>query len=222
MREWVAHNKTVPLSILEALADDSDERVRMFVAMKGKLTLELFQKLSTDPSETVRTRLVYNRKVPTPILEKMVNDPSSVVAEVACSRLGLSELKIMFQTAFISPIASHCWASARAKSHWRDLELLQDKMAGPLWSVAKTGGCEYEYTRNDQYFAGVDSPATLSLRLTQWHADFALRIEQFVPASAVESVDHHFMRSVVEMMLKVIERAVALESRRWESRGPCR
>jgi len=29
MRSWVAHNKTVPLSILEILRHDTDEQVRL-------------------------------------------------------------------------------------------------------------------------------------------------------------------------------------------------
>lgn len=35
MRFWVAQNKTVPLSILEALRHDPDERVRSMVRAKG-------------------------------------------------------------------------------------------------------------------------------------------------------------------------------------------
>lgn len=35
MRFWVAQNKTVPLSILETLRDDPDERVRVMVRAKG-------------------------------------------------------------------------------------------------------------------------------------------------------------------------------------------
>ncbi|MGO4249462.1 hypothetical protein AB4Y87_19790 [Paenarthrobacter sp. RAF54_2] len=39
MRFWVAHNKTVPLEILELLASDPDVRVRSFVATKERSTL---------------------------------------------------------------------------------------------------------------------------------------------------------------------------------------
>lgn len=34
MREWVAHNKSIPIEIKEILADDADERVRFNVATK--------------------------------------------------------------------------------------------------------------------------------------------------------------------------------------------
>jgi hypothetical protein len=35
MRFWVAHNKTVPLSVLEVLVNDPDEKVRDMVLRKG-------------------------------------------------------------------------------------------------------------------------------------------------------------------------------------------
>jgi len=118
MAQWVAHNKTGPLTVLETLAEDLDERIRFTVAMKNKLTPELFQKLATDPSEGVRTRIAYNRNAPVAILERLKDDPCQGVAEAARSRLGMSHLKTMFQAAFIAPYASHRWASARGRSHW--------------------------------------------------------------------------------------------------------
>ena len=56
-REWVAHNKKVPIEILEILANDSDDRVRSTVATKRKLSPKLFQKLAKDPDEGVRQRI---------------------------------------------------------------------------------------------------------------------------------------------------------------------
>ena len=43
MREWVAHNKTVPLSVLKVLAADPEPRVRYTVAMMRKLSQELLR-----------------------------------------------------------------------------------------------------------------------------------------------------------------------------------
>jgi hypothetical protein len=42
MRRWVAYNKTFAVSVLEVLAADEDEHVRLFVAGKRKLTPALF------------------------------------------------------------------------------------------------------------------------------------------------------------------------------------
>jgi len=88
MREWVAHNKTVPLNILEILARDTNESVRSTVASKRKLSPELFDLLSQDKSEAVRERIACNKKVPIHILRRLVNDPTMFVRETALKRIG--------------------------------------------------------------------------------------------------------------------------------------
>jgi len=88
MREWVAHNKTVPLNILEILARDTNESVRATVASKKKLSLELFVLLSQDKSETVRERVACNKKAPIHILRRLANDPIMFVREAALKRIG--------------------------------------------------------------------------------------------------------------------------------------
>ncbi|MBX3118605.1 MAG: hypothetical protein KF784_06040 [Fimbriimonadaceae bacterium] len=87
LREWVAHNKTVPISILKILAKDSEPRVRFSVAVKRKLTPDLFCELAADEDEGVRQGIVYNPKVPKAILEQLTNDSVSLIREVAKSRL---------------------------------------------------------------------------------------------------------------------------------------
>src|ERR1051325_10784206 len=47
MRFWVAQNKTVPLSILHMLAQDTDPRVRSMVAQKRKLDAATLAHLSS-------------------------------------------------------------------------------------------------------------------------------------------------------------------------------
>src|SRR6476469_8558350 len=79
--EWVALNKTVPLSILKLLAADSDARVRFIVAMKRKCDHDLFQLLASDQDETVRSRVAYNPKAPKDILQQLKTDPSALVRE---------------------------------------------------------------------------------------------------------------------------------------------
>jgi hypothetical protein len=83
MRLWVAHNKTVPMEILELLARDPDSTVRWTVATKGKLTVELLELLARDPDETVRVRVARNRLVATGVLRLLAQDYSWVVREAA-------------------------------------------------------------------------------------------------------------------------------------------
>lgn len=82
LRKWVAHNKTVPLEILQELCK-FDVEVRFFVASKRKLSQELFNLLSADPDATVRQQIAANKKTPADILEKLLADKDEDVARVA-------------------------------------------------------------------------------------------------------------------------------------------
>lgn len=63
-KEWVAHNKSVPLSILQMLAQDPSVEVRCSVARKRKIVhTTVFDLLVDDTDETVRVALIYNTKM---------------------------------------------------------------------------------------------------------------------------------------------------------------
>lgn len=87
LRQWVAHNKTVPHEILAELATDPDASVRYFVAMKRKLALELQLRLATDPDDSVRAGIANNAKASRAALELLAEDPWHVIAERARERL---------------------------------------------------------------------------------------------------------------------------------------
>jgi hypothetical protein len=88
MRFWVAQNKTVPLSILEALAHDPDGRVRSMVAMKRKLDARLLVLLAADEDAAVRHAVASNRSAPREVLARLSRDEEQFVAEAAAERLG--------------------------------------------------------------------------------------------------------------------------------------
>lgn len=87
MRSWVAHNKTVPLVVLELLATDDDPSVRCAVADKRKLTPDLFRTLATDHDVAVRARVAYNRKVPIDVLRSLAADQTPLVRDAARASL---------------------------------------------------------------------------------------------------------------------------------------
>jgi hypothetical protein len=87
LREWVAHNKTVPLSILEQLANDPDSGVRATVAGKRKLSPALQWALARDPDPSVRERLAYNGKCLTEVLCLLSEDMETFVKMAAVKRL---------------------------------------------------------------------------------------------------------------------------------------
>lgn len=130
----------------------------------------------------------------------------------------LLKLKEKYHLLFITPFASHHWASKRGRSHWVELEGWQDSLAGPLSAIAGSGGCEYVYSRDDSYFAAVHDPASLRLQLLERHDGLATGVEQFIPATPGETVDVEFMRSVVSKLRGLIDRACAVEQQRWERR----
>jgi hypothetical protein len=88
-KEWVVHNKTVPLVILSELIHDEDVRVREFIATKRKLTLEMQLILARDSSEDVRARLLFNPKLREETKELLKNDPSKFVRQLYEEKLQL-------------------------------------------------------------------------------------------------------------------------------------
>ncbi len=91
MREWVAHNKTVPIEILDILSDDTDERVRFMVASKRKLPEYLQMKLAIDPESGVRHCIASNPKATKKVLEVLMDDEWSVIRELASERIEKKE-----------------------------------------------------------------------------------------------------------------------------------
>ena len=126
-----------------------------------------------------------------------------------------SSMQEAFDAVFIAPFASHRWKSARARSHWVDLEGWQDSLAGPLSSVVKYGGCNYVYSRDDGFFAGVGDPDVLRTRLLQWHAGLQAGVETFSPLGPDEAEELKYMRSITEQMRSLVEWACKVEYDRW-------
>jgi len=81
-RKWVAHNKTIPLEILEELCRYEAD-VKIFVAMKRQLSNDLFVRLAADPSAVVRQQVAANKKVPLDLLKNLSLDLDEDVARVA-------------------------------------------------------------------------------------------------------------------------------------------
>ena len=80
MRFWVAQNKTVPILVLDKLADDMDSRVRDMVARKRRLPEPLQIKLATDPDPAVRCALASNANLALRALEILADDHDDMVS----------------------------------------------------------------------------------------------------------------------------------------------
>jgi len=88
-KEWVAHNKSVPMSILQTLAVDDSAKVRRCVAMKNCAGSELLGLLAKDEDSSVRQRVAFNKSTSTLLLQQLSDDRCELVAEAARTRLNM-------------------------------------------------------------------------------------------------------------------------------------
>jgi len=88
MRSWVAHNKTVPVEILEELSSDLDVDVRCVIARKRKISEAIALRLAKDPDENVRAALVFNQKLPASALTVLRSDTSEFVQKTIREKRG--------------------------------------------------------------------------------------------------------------------------------------
>ena len=89
MKGWVAHNKTIPMRILECLALDPDPFVRAAVAAKNKLSEELMLNLARDSDLSVRERIAQNKNASVAVLRVLVQDSDVSISQAARHQLSL-------------------------------------------------------------------------------------------------------------------------------------
>jgi len=82
-----AHNKTVPLEILQLLANDGDWRARETVATKRKIDSETLAHMARDENSIVRMSVARHRKTPE-TLRLLLDDPWDKIRDVVRTRLG--------------------------------------------------------------------------------------------------------------------------------------
>ncbi|MED1724465.1 hypothetical protein [Brevibacillus parabrevis] len=87
MAFWVAHNKSVPLPILEMLAKHPEERVRSMVASKNKLSPELQIQLAQDHECSVRRSIAYNKKAVLAALQLLAEEADEELKQHVRTRI---------------------------------------------------------------------------------------------------------------------------------------
>ena len=127
-------------------------------------------------------------------------------------------LESQFNEAFYVP-AKYDWQSRRAMIHWIETAHLEVALAGPVYSIVTSGGCNYVYSREDYYFRGVDNPVALRNRLLQSHSQMVEIVDNFMPTSSRESADLVSMRQFVSGIGNVIEAACDIEQKRWDDQN---
>lgn len=122
-----------------------------------------------------------------------------------------TDLGSQFDAAFLSPFTRYAWQSRRARSCWMELQGYQDALAGPIYSVLKSGNCAYIYALENAYFSGVRDPDTLHARLRYWHSKLIAGLDDFVPRDEAEQVDLAAMREFARKTWFVAEKAIDIE-----------
>lgn len=84
---WVAANRHLPLEIVEHLAMHPHLPVRAALASSGCLPERLMQQLAHDKSEFIRLRVVCNANASREVLMALAGDPCQVVSAHAQARL---------------------------------------------------------------------------------------------------------------------------------------
>jgi hypothetical protein len=87
MRSWIAHNKTVPIKVLEILSQDGNPKVRSIVATKRKLPEHIQLILAKDRDTFVRERLVWNDNAADSVLQILAEDIELHIREKAEAQL---------------------------------------------------------------------------------------------------------------------------------------
>ncbi len=87
MREWVAHNKKIPLEIIRILAKDCNSTVRYHIATKRKIPVDVMELLVNDEDESIRMAIARNKSTPKEILKLLVNDDWKEIVKVTKKRL---------------------------------------------------------------------------------------------------------------------------------------
>ena len=86
MRRWVAHNKTIPESIVRELFKRNDEEVKFVLAMKRSTPTDILDTLATDESDSIRLAVARHPEVSKSTLELLMNDDWEEVRRIASLR----------------------------------------------------------------------------------------------------------------------------------------
>ena len=86
-RFWAAHNRTVPIEVMWALARDSEWRVRGRIANKNSCPPEILEELADDTDEAVVSTVSGHPNTPTRALKRLLEHPWAKIRDNALRQL---------------------------------------------------------------------------------------------------------------------------------------
>jgi hypothetical protein len=87
MREWVAHNKTIPEEVYRALFALNEPRVNSMLATRRACPGDILELLAQSREERIRRSVAINKKTPDAILLRLLSDPWDECAKSAREQL---------------------------------------------------------------------------------------------------------------------------------------
>ncbi|MEN3746364.1 hypothetical protein TPR58_04230 [Sphingomonas sp. HF-S3] len=110
----------------------------------------------------------------------------------------------------------HQLVTPRGKRHSLELLIVEDMIAGPIYSIKEYGGCACVYA-DQARFHGVDSPVALRERFHLHHRDLLDAIAEFSPSTKEEVSDLAQMRERASDIWALVELACDVEIVRWNA-----
>jgi hypothetical protein len=74
---FVAHNRSIPDTVIARLVEDGEERVRIRLAEKHSLPLRFLEQLARDPSELVVSSVITHKKAPEELVRSIAEETSN-------------------------------------------------------------------------------------------------------------------------------------------------
>ena len=118
-----------------------------------------------------------------------------------------------FKAAFEAAFGRAQLKSTRAKYLQVDLEVVSDRLAGPMYSVLTSGSHEYVFNDRENRFSGVADAAGFRVWAVSVARTFEASVIAFQPHSEVEERDREVLVQRANSMLRVIDAAEAEVSR---------
>jgi len=105
-------------------------------------------------------------------------------------------------------------ATNRAHEVWASLEIVSDALVGPLYSVLKSGHCDYVFSEGEDRFSGVTNADEFRSWASHIVDYYRSRVEEFEPATAAEMTDCGLLLSKAISMKAAAELAWRIQKAR--------
>ncbi|CAG1012188.1 hypothetical protein BURC_00126 [Burkholderiaceae bacterium] len=102
---WVAANRTIPHELVAHLSSHPRIQVRVAIASSQSISDDMIEQLAHDKSDLVRMRVACNARAPREVLAHLVADPCVVVSKHAQARLQHDISGVMLPASYLDEVS---------------------------------------------------------------------------------------------------------------------